>query len=149
MRESEKTRIYACLMIFAGVVGLLLLAVGHFVHLRRVESPTSLVEGRVISHEPSYYNGSGSHTSSTCVVHYQVGHQTYNIVDTCGADVFGSADKSGDKVEVIYSTKNPSKGAVKRIKFFNCIGALSLPILIFGYLLLRKSRRMFDTFDED
>lgn len=144
MNGEEKIRLAGGLVMFGGIGCLFVLALGYLVHLGKIEKPVSSVEGIVISYTPSYSIDGDSRQSATCVVHYKVGDKTYNIVDTCGAEIFGSGERLGDRVEVMYSTENPSKGAVKRIGFFNCVGVLSLPLLIFGWLLLRKSRRMLN-----
>ena len=146
MDNKNKTILAGGLLLMGGIIGALIFVVGHF---QKVPSPSSSVSGTVINYTPAYTTSTDSRESATCVVHYKVGDKEYNIVDTCGLDIFGSGDRLGDKVEVVYSTENPAKGSVNRSGFVNCVGALSLPLLLFGYLLLRKSRRMNVETDED
>jgi hypothetical protein len=135
LRKSDKIKICGGTLITFGILGLFIIAFTYLVQRGNVPPPTSSVEGIVISYTPSYTTGTDSHISATCVVHYKVGDQTYNIVGS-------SCSGSGERVEVIYSLENPSKGAISRRGFYTFMMILSLLLIIFGYLLIRKSRRI-------
>ena len=150
MNSKEKTTLVGGALLTGGLAGVFIFAVIYLANLQNSPSSTSSVTGTVVNYTPSSSTGSDfSHESATCIVNYQVGGKSYNIVDTCGFDAFGSGDRLGDKVEVIYSTENPSKGAVKRTRFFYFMGVLVLSLLVSGYILLRKSRRMDAEPDEE
>jgi hypothetical protein len=151
MNSKNKTILAGGALLSCGLTGVFIFAVIYLANLQNAPSSTSSVSGTVISYTPSYSStgSDNSHVGATCIVNYKVGDKSYNIVATCGFDTFGLGDRLGDKVEVIYPTDNPSRGSVKRNGFFYFMGALTLSLIIFGYLLLRKARRMDDELDEE
>ena len=59
------------------------------------------------------------------------------------------AKEPGDEVEVIYQTTNPSKSYVNRSSFFSCIAILGIPLIILGWLLIRKGKQLNVSDDEN
>jgi Protein of unknown function (DUF3592) len=149
MNSKEKTTLAGGLLLSCGLVGVFIFAVVYLANLQNAPSSTSTVSGTVVNYTPAYSDALDRREGATCIVNYKVGDKSYNIVATCGFDTFGLGDRLGDKVEVIYSTENPAKGWVKRTGFLYFMGVLTLSLIVFGYLLLRKGRRMEEEPDEE
>ncbi len=140
--SKTKTTIIGALLIMGGVGCFCLFLFSYWVNATRISSPTSTTKGKVTGYTPGWSDSQNRRESATCIVTYQVEGKTYNNVSTCGADIFESGDRPGDEVEIIYQTTNPSKSYVNRNSFFNCVAVLGFPLLIFGWLLIRKGKRM-------
>lgn len=140
--RKTKTTVFGLLLIIGGVGCFFLFLFVLWVNATRISSPTSPTKGKVTGYSPGWSDSQNHRESATCIITYQVEGKTYNNVSTCGADIFQSGDRPGDEVEIIYQTTNPSKSYVNRKSFFNFVGILGFPLLIFGWLLIRKGRRM-------
>jgi hypothetical protein len=114
----------------------------YWVNTTRVSSPTATTEGTITNYTPAVWISDTSKQSASCSGIYRVEGKTYPFVSTCGADIFPFAERAGDKVGIIYQTTDPSKNYVNRSSFFNFLAFLGFPLLIFGWLLLRKGMRM-------
>ncbi len=140
--RKTKTTLFGLLLIMGGVGCFFLFLFSYWVNATRISSPTSTTKGTVTAYTPGVSRNGSDRESATCIVTYQVEGKTYTRIDTCGADIFLSGERPGDEVKIIYQTTDPSKSYVNRNSFFNCVGILGLPLLIFGWLLIRKGKRM-------
>ncbi len=144
MDNKTKTTLYGLLLIMGGVGCFCLFLFSYWVNANRVSSPTATTTGKVITSRPSLVISDHSRELSSCSYDYKVEGKNYTILSTCGENIFQSRDMPGDEVEIIYQTTNSSKGYVNRNSFFNFVAILGFPLIIFGWLLIRKAKRMSD-----
>jgi len=116
----------------------------NWVNATRISSPTATTEGTITNYKPAVWVSKTSKKSASCSGIFSVEGKTYPFLSTCGAEIFQSGERPGDKVEIIYQTTDPSKNYVNRNSFFNLVGILGFPLVIFGWLLIRKGKRMSD-----
>lgn len=140
--SKTKTTLFGLLLIMGGVGCFFVFLFSSWVNATRISSPTATTKGTVTSYTPAVSRNGSDRESATCIVTYQVEGKTYTRIDTCGADIFLSSERLGDEVEIFYQTTDPSKSYVNRNSFFNCVAILGLPLLIFGWLLIRKGKKM-------
>jgi hypothetical protein len=139
---KTKTTVYGFLLVIAGAGCFFLFVVVYFINAARVPAPASTTTGNAMTYSPSVVTSDHTRQLSGCSYNYSVEGKTYTILSTCGDGLFLPGDRPGDKVEIIYQRTKPSNGMVKRQSFFNVVGILGFPLLIFGWVLIRKGRRM-------
>jgi hypothetical protein len=140
--RKTKITLFGLLLIMGGVGCFFVFLFSYWVNANRISSPTSTTKGTVTSYTPGVSRNGTDRQSATCIITYQVEGKTYPRVDTCGADIFLFGERLGDEVEIIYQMTDPSKSYVNRNSFFNFVAILGFPLLIFGWLLMRKGMRM-------
>lgn len=146
--NKTKTNLYGLLLILGGIGCFFIFLFSYGVNATRISSPTATTKGKVTSYSPGWSDALNRRESATCIFTYEVEGKSYNNVNTCGDDLFGSGERPGDEVEIIYQTTNPSKSYVNRSSFFNCVAVLGIPLIIFGWLLMKKGMRMPDGHDQ-
>ena len=139
MDSKTKTTLLGVLFIVGGAGCFLLFILGLVINTVRIPSPSATTKGTVISRKELI---SGKSRRADCILAYKVDGETYTIISTCGANIPMFAEMEGDEVEIIYQTTEPSNGTVNRQGFFNFLGVLGIPLIIFGWLLTRKGMRM-------
>jgi len=139
MDSKTKTTLFGVLLIVGGAGCFILFILGLVINTVRIPSPSATTKGTVISRKELL---SGKSRRADCAFAYKVEGETYTIISTCGANIPMFAETEGDEVEIIYQTTKPSNGAVNRQGFFNFLGVLGIPLIIFGWLLIRKAKRM-------
>jgi hypothetical protein len=138
--SKTKTTLLGLLLIMGGVGCFFLFLFSYWVNANRISSPTATTTGKVTTSRPTVWKSGGDSVEerSSCSYSYTVEGKTYTILSACGVP----DDKPGEEVEIVYQTTKPSEGYVNRNSFFNFVAILGIPLLIFGWLLLRKGMRM-------
>lgn len=140
--RKTKTTLLGGLLIMGGVGCFFLFFFSSWVNATRISSPTATTEGTITNYTPAVWVSDTSQQSTSCSGIFRTEGKTYPFVSTCGCDIFQSGDRPGDKVEIIYQTTDPSKNYVNRNSFFNCVGIIGFPLLIFGWLLIRMGKSL-------